>query len=98
MKYKVFIDDNFHFMDESERVAHGEYSSCEMAIKECQKIVDDYLESAYEAGMTADQLYESYTGFGDDPFIKSEDKKCEFSAWKYAKSRCKKLIDSKTVK
>lgn len=82
-------------MDESERIAHGEYSSCEMAIKECQKIVDDYLESAYEPGMTADQLYESYTGFGDDPFIESEDKICDFSAWKYAKSRCKKLIESK---
>ena len=26
-KYKVWIDDNFHFMDEDERVFHGEFET-----------------------------------------------------------------------
>ena len=29
MTYKVFVDDNFHYMDESERYALGEYATLE---------------------------------------------------------------------
>jgi hypothetical protein len=41
--------------------------------------------------MSFKELYEGYTGFGEDPFIRSDDKKCFFSAWTYAKKRCTEL-------
>jgi len=47
MTYQVFVDDNFHFMDESERYNLGEFSTREEAIATCKKIVDEYLISAY---------------------------------------------------
>lgn len=97
MTYQVFVDDNFHFMDESERYLHGEFETCEEAISACKKIVDECLESSYQAEMTADQLYESYAGFGDDPFIKSDDKSCDFHSRDYAKSRCQAIIDEKST-
>ncbi|MFA5894467.1 MAG: hypothetical protein WC851_01705 [Candidatus Shapirobacteria bacterium] len=95
MTYQVFVDDNFHFMDESERYLHGEFDTCEEAIVACKKIVDDCLKSSYQPKMSADQLYESYIGFGDDPFIKCDDKSCDFHARDYAKSRCQAIIDEK---
>jgi len=97
MTYQVFVDDNFHFMDESERYLHGEFDTCEEAISACKKIIDECLESSYQPEMTADQLYESYAGFGDDPFIKSDDKSCDFHSRDYAKSRCQAIIDEKST-
>ena len=93
MRYVVFVNDNFHYMDESERYRHGEFATCEEAIDACQKIADKYLESAYKPGMTAAELYKSYTSFGDDPFIQTDDEPCGFSAWTYAQSRCQAIID-----
>ena len=95
MTYQVFVDDNFHFMDQSERYLHGEFDSYEAAIAACKKIVDECLESSYQPEMTSDQLYESYAGFGDDPFIKSDDKSCDFHAREYAKSRCQIVVVAK---
>jgi hypothetical protein len=69
MTYKVFIDDNFHYMDESERYELGEFSTLEAAIEASKKIVDEYLRSAYRPGMIANELSASYTLFGEDPFI-----------------------------
>jgi hypothetical protein len=37
-RYVVFVDDNFHHMDESERYKLGEFSSCEEATEACKKI------------------------------------------------------------
>jgi hypothetical protein len=90
-KYKVYVDDNFHFNDESQRYSLGEFDTCEEAILVCKKIVDDFMEKAYKKGMTFEELYGGYTGFGEDPFIQSSDEKCVFSAWNYAKERSKEL-------
>jgi hypothetical protein len=91
MKYTVSCDDNFHFMDESERYTHGQYDSAEAAIAAAKAIVDRFLLSAYRPGMTADDLYKHYMDFGDDPFIRSEDPACVFSAWTYAGERCPEI-------
>jgi hypothetical protein len=94
MTYKVFIDDNFHYMDESERYELGEFPTLDAAIAASRKIVDEYLLSAYKPGMTAHALYRSYTSFGEDPFIvavSSNETGVLFSAWDYAKSRCDEL-------
>ena len=67
--YKVLIDDNFHFMDESGRITHGVFATADEAVAACKKIVDDCLVPMLGPGMTARALYEQYMGFGDDPFV-----------------------------
>lgn len=94
MTYKVFVDDNFHSMDESERYALGEYATLEAAIEAARKIVDEYLLSAYLPGMTFDALLTSYVFFGEDPFIvaqASEGGGVLFSARDYARRRCEEI-------
>jgi hypothetical protein len=92
MPYKVFIDDNYHYMDESERITHGEFETLEAAIEACKKIVNDSLAHAYEPGMTAEKLYESYSFFGEDPWISGAEG-VPFSAWNYARQRCAEICD-----
>jgi hypothetical protein len=89
--YEVFVDDNFHYRDESERYRLGSFTSCQAAIERCKQIVDDYLLDAYKPGLSAAELYSSYQSFGEDPWIASSDSSCTFSAWGYAKQRCKEL-------
>ena len=79
-KYEVYVDDNFHYMDKSERYKLGDFETCEEAVAACKKIVDEFLEKGYQKGMSFKELYEGYIGFGEDPFIVSDDKKCFFSA------------------
>jgi hypothetical protein len=90
MTYKVLIDDNFHYMEEDARIAHGEFETLEGAIEACRSIVDRCLEDAYTPGMSAEELYKAYVAFGEDPWISG----CEgrpFSAWDYAKQRCAEI-------
>jgi hypothetical protein len=91
MRYKVVVDDNFHYMDESERYTHGEFDSAAIALSAAKALVDADLNSLYRSGMTADELYGHYTSFGNDPYIVSEDQSCGFSAWSYAKERCQEI-------
>jgi hypothetical protein len=89
--FKVLIDDNFHFMNEDYRGRGGVFATQDEAIAACKRIVDACLESGFEPGMTANALYEQYTGFGDDPFILPLDLNhapVGFCAWGYAKDRC----------
>lgn len=88
MNYRVCIDDNFHYMDASERSDSGIYSNAQEAIAAAQQIVDKSLRHLYKPGFTPERLYDDYQDFGDDPFIVSDDQNCKFSAWTYAKSRC----------
>lgn len=90
-KYEVFVDDNFHFMDENERYKLAEFDTCKEATAACKKIVDDFLEKGYKEGMSFKELYGGYTGFGEDPFIVSDDDQCFFSAWNYARKRSTEL-------
>lgn len=96
MTYKVFIDDNFHYMDESERYALGEFPTLDAAIEASKKIVDEYLLSAHKPRISAQDLYVTYTLFGEDPFIIAEPSEgggVLFSAWDYARRRCNELCD-----
>jgi hypothetical protein len=64
----------------------------EEAIAACRAIVDESLDEVYKAGISAEALYESYVSFGDDPFIvviDGSDADAKFSAWSYAKERCR---------
>ena len=42
--YTVFVDDNFHYMDESERYKLGEFPDCASAVAACKQIVDEFFE------------------------------------------------------
>ena len=89
MTYTVRVDDNYHYMDSSERYTYGEFQTYEEALAACRSIVDQFLESSYQPGATADWLYAQYTSFGDDPFILGDEPDGRrFSAWTYAKERC----------
>jgi hypothetical protein len=90
-RYDVLVDENVHYMDETERYSAGEFYSCEQAIEKCKRIVDDFLLAEHKPLMTAKQLFDMYTGFGDDPFIVSQDAGCSFHAWDYARQRCEEL-------
>jgi hypothetical protein len=86
------IDDNFHYMDESERLTHGTFESADEAIAACKLIVDECLEPMLRPGITATALYEQE--FGDGPFVvpvDPNDAPVAFSAWAYAKERCQVL-------
>ena len=92
--YKVLVNDNAHYMDESERYEHGIFASADEAVAACKKIVDDDLDSMWRQGMTAAALYRLYVSFGPDPFavpINPDNPSIDFSAWTYAKKRCQDL-------
>jgi len=50
MSYKVFVDDNFHYMDKDERYFLGEFDTAEAAVAACQKVVNEWLEEHYKPG------------------------------------------------
>jgi hypothetical protein len=92
-RYKVMMDDNFHYMEEDERYELGTFSTIEEAIAACKRILDDDLSAlAKGKNYTPEELYEHYVSFGSDPFIVALDPKEDrpsFSAWDYAKERTK---------
>jgi hypothetical protein len=89
--YRVLIDDNFHYQDESERVTYGIFDTGDEAVAVCRSIVDDYLLAEFKSGMSGATLYDRFVTFGVDPFIvpvNPQGDPVQFSAWKYAEERC----------
>jgi hypothetical protein len=91
MNYIVRVEENSHYMDESERYTLGEFTDAEVAISAAKRLVDEDLNSLYRAGMTAEQLYQQYTSFGHDAYIISGNESCQFSARDYAGERCREI-------
>lgn len=89
-QYRVLVDDNYDYMDESRRWEQGRYDTLEEAIAACKAMVDDYLRDAHKPGMSAEELERSYKMFGDDPFIPGVDRET-FSAWTYAAERAREM-------
>lgn len=88
--YTVMVDDNFHYMDPDERWQCGTFTSLEEALAMCRQLVDRSLQEFYKPGMTAAELHEQYSFFGDDPFIvglEGSDERVPFSARDYARQR-----------
>jgi hypothetical protein len=93
-KYRVMIDDNFHYMDESERDEHGTFKIYEEAVEAAKQIVDKSLRWERKQSKNPGdpkELYERYTNFGDDPFVTPEPEGQHFSAWGYAEQRCHEI-------
>jgi hypothetical protein len=92
--YRVLINDNAHYIDESERADHGVFANAEEAVVACKEIIDDELNTMWKPGTTAKELYKLYVAFGPDPFVvhlNPNDPGVEFWAWTYAKGRCEEL-------
>lgn len=90
--WTVYVDDNFHYMDEDERYRLGTFNSLDEAEAACRKIVDQFLQD--NSAETAEELYQSYVMFGEDPWIAGQHSGSDtpaFSAWNYAQKRCKEL-------
>ena len=80
--WTVYVDDNFHFMDESERYRLGSFDQLEDAVSACRDVVEAFLRD--NTAKTAKDLFKSYVAFGDDPWIKSSEPdryQAHFSAW-----------------
>jgi CRISPR/Cas system-associated protein Cas7 (RAMP superfamily) len=90
-RYRVLVNENSHYMDESERHLAGEYERCEEAIEACRRIVDFFLAATHRPSMPVGELMKLYTLFGEDPFIVTPDPDCAFSAWDYARQRCAEI-------
>ena len=94
-KYEVCVDDNYHYMDESERYTAGSYHSLEKAIEKCKKITISSLEELCEKGITPERLSAQWSMFGEDPFIVGAGGSVPFSARKFITTElCKAIIES----
>jgi hypothetical protein len=92
-KYIVMVDDNYHFMDTDYRSKDGEYDTEEEAIARCKEIVEVSCGKRPRKGLSAEELYSGWMGYGEDPFIVSNAAlKTGFSARKYAKEYCRKIV------
>lgn len=85
--FVVYVDDNYHFMDEDERYVLGTFPSEAEAVAAAKQVVDDFLLQGLQPGTTAAALLASYQQYGDDPWISGS----AFSAWDYAERRCQEL-------
>jgi hypothetical protein len=90
-KYKVYVDDNFHHGDENERYLLGEYDTREAALAACIAKVEEYFERLEKGKYSFQELWDGYMMYGEDPFIINDDPRERFSAWKYAKQRCREF-------
>jgi hypothetical protein len=94
MSYRVLVDDHAHYMDDSHRREHGAFATAAEAIAACRTFVDAELQHFLKPGMTAAELFEMYSLFGEDPFIVPVGEGAapvDFSAWDYAKQQSKVL-------
>jgi hypothetical protein len=88
-RYRVLVDDNFHYQEEGERCELGRFETAAEAVAACQQLVEENLRRLYaqRPDSSPAELYEYYQSFGEDPFIVSDGDRVEFSAWTYAKER-----------
>lgn len=81
------VADNFHHLDTGHEL--GSFATLELAVGACKRVVDEYLASAFRQGMSSEELYRSYSSFGDDPYVVGQGVTgVPFLAWEYARRRC----------
>ena len=95
MAFEVYVDDNFHYQDESERYKLGEYDSYDEALAAATGIVDRFLQENCSKHRQAEELLSAYKMFGDDPFIVPDTGSDRFSAWDYAKQQAEQLYSER---
>lgn len=90
-QYRVYVDDNFHFMDEDERHEVGTFESLEEAVSKCQNIVNRFFIEHDNTESKPEDLYNAYVSFGEDPFIIGPTH-IRFVSWNYAKALSSMLV------
>jgi hypothetical protein len=95
LKYELYVDDNYYYLDEDERYRAGEFDTLEEAITEAKRIIDEFLLSAYKKhpGLSAEGLFKEYTKYGVDPWILPN--YSDYNSWEYAEMRSKELCTFK---
>jgi hypothetical protein len=93
-KFKVYIDDNFHYMDEGNRQFDGEYDTYEEAEDRCREIVEKSIMEFYKPGITEQELSQGYFVYGEEPFVIPTPAGKSFSAYTHASNRIVEIIKS----
>ena len=88
--YTVFATENSAYMD-SESWPVGEFGSWEEALEGVRQVVERSLQELYEVGISDEVLYLRYVSFGEDAYITPAMDGQEFSAWGYARERCREM-------
>ncbi len=88
--YKIYLEEDYWFQDDPELLSAGKviYETYEEALRECKRMIDDFLIRNYKPGMTVDELYNLYLQFSDEPYIIPRGENNQFSHSKYAKEQC----------
>ncbi len=94
MKYELYVDENYDYMDEDERYKAGEFDTIDEAITAAKKIVDDFLLSVYRKRpyISPEELYAEYKRSGEDPWIHPN--YSDYNSWDYAEVRCREIFRS----
>ncbi|MFN2167196.1 MAG: hypothetical protein ACK2U9_13150 [Anaerolineae bacterium] len=93
MNYTVYIDDNYHYMDQCYRSKLGSFECYADAVRCCEGILERNLQEHYENGMGAEELVMRYRMFGEDPFIVPPDEaQPMFSAWSWVSANAAGFI------
>lgn len=71
--FTVFVDDNFHYMDQEHRYRHGAFATWDKAVAACQKLIDAELRDFLEQGIEPEALSATWALYGSDPFIVATD-------------------------
>lgn len=93
-QWRVFIEENSHYMDEDERQFLGSYQSYQAAEVACREVVNRSLCELLKPGMTSEELFSLYAGFGEEPYIVGPAVGIPFSGWNYAREQCRSLCST----
>jgi len=92
--YRVWVDDNYHYMEEDERYKLGEYATYEEALKAARMVVASFFKMNM-IGRPAAELMKEYKSFGEDSWIETfggaPEVSPRFSAWTYAEEMSEKV-------
>lgn len=91
--FRVYVDDNYHYMDQDEQWILGVFDTEADAVAAAKSLVTKSVTSMHESGMSAGEVFARYKMFGDDPFIVGEghDRR-SFHAWDFAQSESNRLF------
>ena len=97
MNYYIKIYDNNNYMEESDAHMYGYFKTHEQALQKAKSIVKRSMSEFYKPKMTADELLDQYSRYGEDPAFLSNNKtkKKVFSARDYAETIANKICETK---
>lgn len=90
-QFRVYTEDCRRVQARAERKLYGIYSSNEEAEQACRTLIDTFLLRSYSDNISAKNLFQQYTLFGNDAFVVAPLSSASFSARQYARVRCNQL-------